>query len=275
MVKLHMLKSVTDTINTSLIFQSDSSLVVFDGGFPSEADYLHEYLLSLGGHVDAWFFTHIHDDHVSACFTILKKYRDIRVDRACYHFPSDEWLDKHDPVQGNQRTVDITAIMRDTFAASGTEIVTVEKDEVYAFDGFSIRILRTPDEAITGNPINNSSCVFRVEADSEKKSSLIILGDLGVEGGRQLLETNDPALIKADYCQMAHHGQSGVDRPVYEAIRPRFCLWCTPSWVWDNMGPGGYDTSGLRTVVVRGWMSDMRCVEKHYRMIDGDHVIEL
>ena len=83
MPKLHMLKSVTDTINTSLIFESESSLIVFDGGFAVEAEYLHEYLLNLGGHVDAWFLTHAHKDHVDACHAILSRYDDVTIDKLC------------------------------------------------------------------------------------------------------------------------------------------------------------------------------------------------
>ena len=65
------------------------------------------------------------------------------------------------------------------------------------------------------------------------------------------------------------------NREVYEAVRPRFCLWCTPTWLWDNMGPNGYDTGHYQTVVVRGWMSSLGCVERHYRMMDGDQIIDL
>ena len=54
MAKLHFLKSVTDTINTSFILESGDTLVVVDGGFPSETPYLYEYLKGLGGHVTAW-----------------------------------------------------------------------------------------------------------------------------------------------------------------------------------------------------------------------------
>ena len=74
---------------------------------------------------------------------------------------------------------------------------------------------------------------------------------------------------------MAHHGQAGVDFDVYRAVMPTHCLWCTPTWLWDNMGEGGYDTGPFKTVVVRGWMSSLRSVKKHYLMMEGPHVIEL
>ena len=133
-----------------------------------------------------------------------------------------------------------------------------------------VRVLQTFDESIPG--INNSSTVLRVEVDEK---SILFLGDLAEEGGRQLMDTVDHSLIKADYCQMAHHGQGGVGREVYEVVRPNYCLWPTPSWLWDNMGPGGYDTGYYGTVITRGWISSLRCIKRHYLMIHGTQVIDL
>lgn len=269
MTKLHFLKSVTNTINNSLIFQSEASVIVFDGGMVSEAEYLHDYLVALGGHVDAWFLTHAHNDHVCAICEILTKYDDVTVDKVCYRFPSDAWLDSNDKTGEGLR---MACLLRQTFEAKAIPVDTVEAGDTYDFDGFGVRVLRVPDEAITGDPINNSSVVYRVEAGQR---SVIVLGDLGMKGGEQLLENVDHTLIKADYCQMSHHGQNGVEREVYEVIRPSYCLWPTPSWLWDNMGKGGYDTGHFNTLVTRGWISAMHCVQKHYLMTEGTHVIDL
>ena len=269
MAKLHFLKSVTDTINTSIIFETESSVIVFDGGHVSEMEYLHEYLLGLGGHVHAWFLTHAHDDHVNALFEMLNKYDDVTVDKVAYHFPADEWLDSTDP---GGEGIAMARGVRKALLAKNIPYDTVQAGDLYAFDGLTVRVLRIPDETMRANPINNSSVVYRVETDGK---SVIILGDLGEEGGRQLLETVDPALIKSDYCQMSHHGQNGVEKQVYEAIRPTYCLWATPSWLWENRGDGGYDTGIFNTVVTRGWISEMHCVKRHYRMTDGTQVIDL
>ena len=91
----------------------------------------------------------------------------------------------------------------------------------------------------------------------------------------QLLEDVDHAELKADFVQMAHHGQGCVNRDCYAAIMPTYCLWPTPSWLWDNMGPGGYDTGIFGTVVTRGWISSLRCVKRHYLMTKGTQVIDL
>ena len=274
MAVLHMLKSMIDTINTSFILQNGGSTIVIDGGFPQEAEHLHEQIKAVGGVVNGWYLTHIHDDHVSSFFTILETYDDIKVENVYYNFPSDAYLDSYEPTQGDTTSVKLAARVKKAAEDHGCTIVTVQKDDRHCYDGFSVQVLRTPDESITQNPINNASCVFRVEVE-ESGTSLLFLGDLGVEGGEQLLAQVPAQLIKADYVQMAHHGQNGVDRPVYEAIQPKYCLWCTPSWLWDNIGDNGYDTHVFRTIVVRGWISEMRCVKRHYRMTEGDQVIEL
>ena len=154
------------------------------------------------------------------------------------------------PRQRHLTTQELLDTLRGTLKRWKIPTVTVQTGDCYDFDGFCVWVLRTPDEAITRNGINNSSCVYRVELPPAEWS-------------------------RADYVQMAHHGQRGVSREVYEAVHPRVCLWCTPSWLWDNVGPNGYDTGHFQTMVVREWISSLGCVERHYRMSDGDQIIEL
>jgi beta-lactamase superfamily II metal-dependent hydrolase len=266
-----MLSSTADTINTAFILQNGSSVVVVDGGFPQEAEHLHRVLRDLGGKVDAWFLTHPHDDHISALFTLLKQHRDIQVEKVYYNFPSDEFLCRHLVQQRYFTTQELLDTLRGTLKEWDIPTVTPETGDCYPFDGFQIRVLRTPDEAITYNAVNNASCVFRVEFPQK---SILFLGDLGIEGGNQLMELY-PDGLRADFVQMAHHGQNGVTKACYEAIRPTYCLWPTPSWLWENRGPAGYDTGIFNTVVTRGWISEMHCVKRHYRMTEAPHVIPL
>ncbi|MBQ7378983.1 MAG: MBL fold metallo-hydrolase [Clostridia bacterium] len=272
MAKLHFLKSVTDTINTSFILESNDTLLVLDGGFPSEAPYLYEYLKDLGGHVDTWFLTHFHDDHFGCFLTILQEHPDIKIDNICYNFPSDEFIVKYEPKQSCKMSEEWLRIFKKTVADSGIPVVTATEGDVYTYDcgNVTVRVLRTYDEDLPY--INDSSTVFLFEVDGK---SILFLGDLAVAGGKQLLAKAAPEMVKADFVQMAHHGQGGVDKACYEAIKPTYCLWPTPSWVWNNMGPGGYDTNVYQTIIVRGWISSLRSVKKHYLMIDGTQVIDL
>ena len=272
MATLHMLKSLTDTINTSFILQDGDTVLMVDGGYPSETPYVYEYLKKLGGRVTGWFITHFHDDHMGCLMTLLQEHPDIIVERLYHHFPSAEFICRREPTQSGIPSERLIADFRTALHNRGVAVEKVSEGDVYTFGGITMQVLLTPDESITANPINNSSCVFRFEVASK---SILFLGDLGIEGGNRLMAGCDPSLLHADYLQMAHHGQNGVSRECYEAIRPTYCLWPTPSWLWDNAGEGGYDTGMFQTVIVRGWISALRCVKRHYRMTEGTHVIEL
>jgi hypothetical protein len=123
---------------------------------------------------------------------------------------------------------------------------------------------------------------------SDAKKSVMFLGDLGVEGGKKLLAGPFKDRLHADYLQMAHHGQNGCNEDLYRAVKPDYCLWPTPRWLWDNdreelgreingnlsgnraaMPPGrGKGTGPWQTLVVRGWMEKLG-VRKNYVAADG------
>jgi len=268
---LHMLKSATDTICESFVYEDDGVLLVIDGGFESEAETLYTKLKELGGSVSSWVFTHAHDDHMGAFCRLLTDHGDeIHVEKLYYNFPDDELLLRYEPTS-EAETRKYLPWIRELAAKYGIETVKMRRGEVYAFGNAKVHMLREPLNDITGNFINNSSLVFRMDVNGKR---VLFLGDLGTEGGRHLLETVPEEELRSDYVQMAHHGQRGVRRDVYEAIRAEVCLWCTPTWLWDNMGPEGYDTGRFETVIVRGWISELRA-KKHYVNMNGPHAIEL
>lgn len=257
---LHMLKSATDTICESFIYEAEGLLLVIDGGFESESDTLYRKLRLLGGRVAGWFFTHPHSDHVGAFCRLMEEHGDeIRVDAIYRHFLPEEFLCKHEP-QEAENTRKYFAWLDQLTQRHQIAVKQMRACDMYSFGDTRIHMLREPDPSMAVNCINNSSVVFRLDVHDCR---VLFLGDLGSEGGAQLLECVSPEELKADIVQMAHHGQHGVDRPVYEVIQPRCCLWCTPTWLWDNIGPEGYDSGPFHTVVVRGWMSELG-VRRHY-----------
>ena len=271
MVKMHMQKSVTDTINTSFIIESEKGLLVVDGGFATECENLYAKLKELGDHVTGWFLTHPHTDHVNCLREMIKTHLgDIKIDMLYYNFPSVEIMNEYIP-EGNENG-DWLQGFYDDIAPAAIPVTTTHMGDEYSFGDVTVKVLREHNDSTPNNFSNNSSTVFRFETEN---SSVIFLGDLGIEGGEHLLSVASPELLKADYCQMAHHGQSGVLKNVYEAINPDYCLWCTPTWLWDNKGPGGYDTGKYKTVIVRGWMSEIGGMKKHYIMQEGPFEIEL
>ena len=269
MSTLYMQKSVTDTICLSLIFRDGETLVVFDGGFASEGDALAEKINELGGRVRYWVLTHPHDDHMGALCHVLENHPEITVETACFHFLPYGQLCQYAP--GDPDSLAMIPRLQQLLAQRGVAVHTARRGDDFAVGASRLLCLREPDPAITANIINNASTVWRIETNGKR---VLILGDLGTEGGRELLDTLPADALKSDYVQMAHHGQHGVRQDVYNAIDPDYCIWCTPTWVWDNLGENGYDSGPFETVVTRGWMSALG-IKRHYVDKDGPFAIEL
>ena len=269
MSTLHMLASAYDTICCSYIFENEEGLMVFDGGFECEEPTILAYIEALGKPVHTWFFTHPHDDHIGACVQILRNYPErIRLGQLCFNFlPTDTLYS----IGGENESIVLVRELYKLIDSLAIPVLTPEVGTEIVMGGARVVCQRIPNPELEGNSYNNSSVVLRLESDGK---SVIFLGDLGVEGGQDLLSRVPAEELRADYCQMAHHGQNGVERAVYEAILPEVCLWSTPTWLWENKGEGGYDTGPYRTIVVRGWISDMRCCKKHYLPHNGHVRIE-
>ena len=261
---LWQLPSQTPSQNMSYVLRSrEGAVVVIDGGNTGDAEYLRGFLAPLGNRVTAWFVSHPHPDHVDALTVLLRQPQGLTIDCIYGSTPDEAWVAEHEP---NPPTH--LATVRNFNQAihdRGQAFQELSPGQRIEIDGMLIEVLGIKNTEIVANAINNSSIVLRI-ADDHK--SVLFTGDLGVEGGRKLLKSEYGARLSADYVQMAHHGQAGVDINFYRAVRPRYCLWPTPTWLWDNDSGGGKGSGPWQTISVRQWMDRMN-VEKHYVSADG------
>lgn len=267
---LYMLNSIGGgQMNSFIIKTDDEKLIVIDGGYRSDAEKLLAKLREISGsekpHIDAWFLSHAHCDHIEAFMEAIAKHADsFTCDALYYSFPSAQFIARNAP--HDKYTIAEFYDLLPKFAHYA-KIVTA--GDTYTVGNAKFDILYTSEPDFTMNTVNNSSTVFRMTLGGK---TCMFLGDLGVEAGNKLLDKYGKEL-KSDFCQLAHHGQNGVDRPVYEAIAPEVCLWCTPLWLWNNDAGGGYNTHNWKTIVVRGWMEELG-VKEHYVIKDGDQCIK-
>ncbi len=243
----------------------EGSLLVIDGGNAGDAPYLREFILSHGGNVTAWIITHVHSDHVNALAEILKEPGAITIGTFYGSIPEREWVTAH---AGEADRSEYDAFMA-ALAQSGRQVSELSIGQRLTFDSVNILVLGIKNPEITANPINNSSIAFRLW-DAAK--SVLFTGDLGSEGGEKLLNSDQARHLPADYVQMAHHGQRGVSEAFYAAVNPSFCLWPTPTWLWDNDNGGGPGSGPWKTLEVRAWM-DKLTIKRHYVMHEGLHEI--
>lgn len=257
---IHMLKSVTNgQTNSFLITTASGKVIAIDGGHREDADYFLSYLREITNshipHLDAWFLTHPHNDHIDAFMEIMEKHPDaLSLDRVYFNFPSAYFMTL-EPDYSAADTINEFYACLPHFAdkvcfCSGYDKIDIGEAH---FD-----VLYSPDFEITENVCNNASLVFRMTLGGK---TTMFTGDCGVEAGQKILRLwKDTGILKSDICQMAHHGQNGCDREFYEAVAPEVCLWCTPQWLWDNDNGQGYNTHIWKTVIVRGWMDEIGAV---------------
>jgi len=245
------------------VYRADSGeTVVFDGGWDKEAPYLIDLIKrECDGKVDAWFLTHAHYDHCGAIAEILTNRPDeLEIKNVYYNFPEYDWCYKLEKSSYTKKIYDGLACCREGVARAP------KVGEIFKFGSTTIKTLNDFDLSLTTNPINNSSICFRIEVAGK---SILILGDLGLQAGERLLKLCDPKDIDCDFVQMAHHGQQGVSREFYEAVKPSVCLWPTPDWLWENNAGGKGPNSGpWKTLETRAWVEEMK-IEKSFISKDG------
>lgn len=234
--------------------------IVFDGGWAHNADELLELINGeCGGKVDAWFLTHAHSDHCNALVEILtNRPNSVKIQNLYYNFPPQEWINENESYCKEETDAIFEGLAKFPSAQKPAP------NQVFEFGSLRIECLNDFDLSIKNNAINNSTITYRLDVGDK---SILILGDLGYEGGDRLLEAQRDKL-SCEFCQMAHHGQQGVRRNFYEAVKPTYTLWPTPDWLWRNDAGGGDGTGPFKTCDTRCWAAELG-VKDYYVSKDG------
>ena len=254
-----------------VIITDKGNTIVIDGGMEEDHEHLYELISKEGnGRVKAWFFTHLHCDHTGAFCKLCSVNSKLEVENIYYHFPSLQDHDKYGSKSDRDKRIrtETVSLINNRF---GNAAHVMQEREKYVFDDLTFTVLRVYNPTIKANLENNSSAVIRIDG---KKSNILILGDLGVEGGDDTLSKCTFEDLHTEYTQLAHHGQQAVKRDFYEFIRPVRCLWFAPDWLWDNDEGNGFNTGPYETVMTREWMKDLG-VTKHIISKDGTTVFEI
>lgn len=266
--ELVMLPSVNGAQSLSAIISTENGeVVVVDGGWDSDGDNLADHIGNRGGYVNAWLVTHPHPDHAGALWHILKNRRDdVDIEKIYYSFGTSDWYWEVSP--GDAPFIDVLMYELSTLPE---DVICDTIGRGYEIDLGAVHITVMNDRyELDSDPVNNSSIAYMVDAGRKK---VLFLGDMGYDGGYRLLEDAE-ADLKADFVQVAHHGQNGVDKEVYEAIGARTFLWPTPKWLWDNDNGGGRDSGPWDTMTTRDWAKKMG-IKRNYATKDGPIMLRL
>lgn len=245
----------------------NNELIIVDGGRDLDAEFVLDYIKRYGnGTIDHWFITHAHTDHVGALITLLEN-EDITIKNFYYSLNDLEWYREHDKRGFESEEKMIKALDNPKILNK----IECTKNQEIIMDNVKCDILRIANPEITNSDNgNDSSMVFKMTATDVNKS-IIFLGDAYYYTSLELLK--DPEKLNADVVQMAHHGQNGVTKEVYEAISPELCFFNAPKWLYDNDIGIGYNTGEWQSIEVRGWVEELDA--KSIVAYEGDRTIQL
>ncbi len=272
--RLFSLAPQENALMQSIVLRTkNGKLIVIDGGIDGpgkdEPAYMPHALRAIAGvaqggyvEVDAWILSHAHKDHFGELRKTLEEEFDdnLVVKNFYFDFPpfgTEEYPyigDDVEPLRLLKAAMDAYAKRRgisfeaDSFYDSvNGKVVNAERIEkgsaTLEIDGLRVEFLQTWDRA-NGVDINDNSLVFRVFSDDKR---VLFLNDAHHAAGDALLKKYG-AELKSDVVQMAHHGQRGVRKEVYDAVNASVRLWHTPLWVWNN-------TSDFEIGNTRAWVN--------------------
>ena len=250
-----------------IIETGQGGLIVVDGGWRENSEYLLNQIKAKGGHVQAWLLTHPDTDHVGALAEILYQHNgEITIDGIYYSLLDDAWYQEKDA-----NVASMVSYLKGALALVPPQTLhgDITAGQVIEAGPAKIQVLNRPYQ-MKNDFVNNSSVAYLVSLNG---TNTVFLGDLAQAGGEQLMAEVDLRALDCDIVQMAHHGQNGVGYEVYKALRPRICLWPTPQWLWDNDSGAGPGSGYWKTMETRNWMVRL-AIEAYYCTKDGDQVIE-
>ena len=260
-VVLYQLAPEKNSLMQSYVIKTQNGkFIVIDGGIDGEGKdrdpYMPAALRAIAGvdegeyfEVEAWFLSHAHKDHMYELSKMLRDYSkdsNYKINNIYFDFPefgSAEYSAQNGDMEISQIRENINkygevigaevksgSTYYDDINGAVINAEAVAKGLSFDIDGVKVEVLQTWDPADGTSNLNDTSLVIRMTIGEQ---TVLFLNDLGSIGGRRLLATYGDEL-KSDIVQMAHHGQAGVNKDVYDAIDADVHLWPTPIWVWNN-----------------------------------------
>ena len=231
--------------------------------------------------VEAWFISHPHSDHyyeLSKCLKNYTKNSNYKINNFYFDLPDiadyyaargslgltsyaygdyskfeDFKLNFNNYANVNKIDIESDSLLwYDDINGS-----VINKDEIkwgldIEIDGVRFEILQTWDylDRKGSEDLNETSLVMRAWVEEQ---SILFLNDLGGfnsdrSSGARLVNTYGEAL-KSDIVQMAHHGQKGSQKALYDLVDAKVHLWATPAFVWK------YPNTYTQLVETRKWVN--------------------
>ena len=208
---LHMMEMYAS--GSSFVIQlKNGHFLIQDGGRPTEARYLFDYLDELSGGtkpiIDGWFITHPHRDHTGVLCCI--NWEDGLADRAFvegiyFSEPSGPVLDFDFGARGDVALIHDVVKLLKTTTGTQTPIYRNRTGERYYFNDITADIIfaqeQLPKERYSGD-VNDSStwCIFNIEGQKA-----LLAGDGDTGGMDEIMKAYPGEYLDCEVFSTLHH----------------------------------------------------------------------
>lgn len=261
-------KSANVNSNGYLIRTKNNKLIVVDGGQDFDAPELWKLIQEYGnGKVDSWYLTHAHNDHCGALIELLENDEyNLVIENLYYSLNDISWYEKYD-TRGYPTESKMISLLNSKKIVNS---ISCKKDDKIILDNTVCDILRVANpKIIDSDNGNDSSMVFKITATDVNKD-ILFLGDIYVYGSEELVKLGEEKL--SSYAvQMAHHGQNGATKAVYDLIKPKLAFFNAPEWLYNNDSGGGNNSGPWQSIIVRSWLDEYQT--EQIKSFEGNKII--
>lgn len=210
------------------ITDKEGHLIIIDGGWRDDADQLLSVINANGGTVDAWILTHPHPDHIGAFNEIyasgeiaIRKIYAVPTDYDVYQARAAEW-DEFDVYDEFVRLMSSEENLIYLTEGDTLDLFGLQMEVFHSFDLEQLQEVR--------DTCNDGGLIFKLSAEQE---SMLFLSDVGISQSDYMQKKYGDQLA-ADYVQMGHHGNGGMDESIYRMISPKKAFFDAPESLMQN-----------------------------------------
>ena len=222
----------------------DNKLIIIDGGWTGDAPLVQEVINEHGGHVDAWFISHPHFDHVGAFNEIYAHMEEngITIDKI---YASDFDYDRYaSEAQEWDMFEDFETFEELTKGDDRLEFLyTGDTFDLY---GLTVEVFHDYTAKIDGDAANDGSLMLKFSA---KDLSWLFCGDVGRTQSDIIMSKFSEEDLHADYLTMGHHGNGGLTEAFYREVHPEVALFDAPEWLFFPGEDDWYNTPVNRAII--------------------------
>lgn len=209
-------------------------LIIIDGGWVENAPALRQIIAENGNHVDAWFISHAHSDHVGAFNVICADPQGITIDTIY-----DSGFD-YDFIREVGEPYDSMGLepvnTYDNLTKNADNVIHLRRDDVIEVCGLKIQVFNAFDDIVKENIgteldyQNNGSLCMKI---TNVEESFLYTGDMKYDMNTYLFATYGEALT-GDYVQLSHHGNWGLNTEYYDLMDAKAYFADIPSEFYET-----------------------------------------